>query len=386
VSRPRVTFLVQDLAGNAVVRAAPLADALAAEFEVEMVGLLLSGPDVYAPFRGRFATRALRCSPVLPAILAAAPRLARMAGGALLYACKPLPGTLLPARLAARARGVPVLLDVEDDEWAARTVNVPARGLRGVAQRLADTHRLQARALHPLARGVRAVTVSSRVLQARYGGVIVRHGPDEARWTPTLAGLRDRAALRRGLGLPAGRRLVLFAGVPRPHKGWAVLVQALLHPRAAEWDLVAAGAPQPEHARAAEALGGRFHFLGPVANEAMPGLLAACDAVPVPQLDVPFARAQLPAKALEAMAMEVPVVGTRVGDLPEILGGGARGWLVPPGDAAALAAALGEIGSHPGEAASRAAAARAWYLDEASVAAIRRRVLPLARAALEEGG
>ena len=385
VTRPRVTFLVHDLAGNAIVRAAPLAQALEGAFDVEMAGLLLSGPAVYAPYRDRFPVRAIRCAPHLPAVLAAAPRLARLAAGDLVYACKPLPSTLLPARLAAARRGVPVLLDVEDDEWAARTVDAPGRGPRGWARRLADTHRLQARLAHPLTRGAAAVTVSTRALQARHGGILVRHGPDAAAFDPARPELRDRQALRRRFGLPEGRPLALFAGIPRPHKGWAVLLEALRRPEAEEWHLVAAGeARGAEHAEARAALGARFHPLGAVRNEEMPALLAAVDAVPVPQLDVPFARAQLPAKALEAMAMGLPVIGTAVGDLPELLGGG-RGWLVPPGDAGALAAALRDVAADAGEAARRGALARAWYLREASVDAIRERLVPLVQGLLAAG-
>ena len=117
----------------------------------------------------------------------------------------------------------------------------------------------------------------------------------------------------------------------------------------------------------------------------MPALLAACDAAPVPQRDVPFARAQLPAKVLEAMAMAVPVVATSVGDLPEILGGGERGWLVPADDPAAVARAFAEIAADRGEAARRAAAGRRWFLAEASVDAIADRLAPLVAEAFARG-
>jgi len=362
--RPAVTLFVHDLAGNPIVRAAPLAAALQHDFRVELVGLLLSGPAVYAPYRGRFGVRALPCAPHLPAILAAAPRLARMATGDVLYACKPLFTTLLPAVLAARSTPRPLLLDVEDDERAGSTVDAPGRGLRGLLRRARDTHALQARLAHPLVRRASAITVSTETLRARYGGTLLRHGPDEAAFDPSRPDLAARAALRARFGLPRERRLAVFAGRPRPHKGGEVLVDALRRPGAAAWDLVAAGPATPAHAAAAEALGARFHALGTVANDEMPALLAACDAAPVPQLDLPYARAQLPAKVLEAMAMARPVVAS-AGAYEGIDAVPGRDLLVAE-SAAAQAEAISSLLAAPERAAAMAMAARARMVERYS--------------------
>jgi glycosyltransferase involved in cell wall biosynthesis len=59
------------------------------------------------------------------------------------------------------------------------------------------------------------------------------------------------------------------------------------------------------------------------------------------------------------MALGVPVVAAEVGGIPAVVADGETGWLVPPGDAAALAAALVELGRDEALCAKLGAAAAA---------------------------
>jgi glycosyltransferase involved in cell wall biosynthesis len=373
----RVSFFVHDLAANPVVRAVPLALALQPTHEVEILGLLTSGPEVYGPYRDLFPYKTLRCSLNLPSVLAAIPRLAAMATGDVVYACKPLVTSLGPALLARRrARQRRLLLDVEDDEWLPMGSTWSQFLWRDIIKGWRNaTAWKYTRLVHPLTLCADGVSVSSRRLQRRYGGTLIRHGPDEAVFNPERPELRDTALCRREFGLPSQRHLALFAGVPQPHKGLAVLVQALLRAESSEWDLVLAGSTEhPDFQSAAQLLGPRCHLLGPIPHPRLPWLLGAVDVVPVPQRRGPFAESQIPAKVLEALAMAKPVVASCVGDLPEILGNGARGWLVEPDDVHGLAVALAEVAREPTVAARRGAEARRWFLEEASAACIRRRL------------
>jgi len=58
---------------------------------------------------------------------------------------------------------------------------------------------------------------------------------------------------------------------------------------------------------------------------------------------------------LEALRSGVPVIGSRVGGIPDIVIDGETGWLVPPGDPRALAAAIDEALDDPREARRRVA-------------------------------
>lgn len=375
-----VTFVLADLAGNPLARTVPLAAALRRDYAVQAVGLLAPGAAVYAPYRDELPIVAVPGSPRDPRAVA---RLARRIEGDVVVACKPVPATLVAALAGGRLRGRAVILDVDDDEWSEVSVE-PGGGLRRRISRLADVHALLARAAHPLTWGVDAATVASRALQRRYGGTLIRHGPDESLFSPERFTAADRREARARFGLPRDGPIAVFAGVPRIHKGWEVLVEALGRPEAAAWSLVGVGERGANwFSMARDRLGARFHHLPLVSRSDMPLLLSAVDAAPIPQLAVAFAESQLPAKLLEAMAMELPVVATPVGDLAEILGDGERGCLVPAGDAPALAEALGRIAAAPGAARAKAAAARTWFLAEASTSANRERFGAVVREALD---
>jgi glycosyltransferase involved in cell wall biosynthesis len=155
------------------------------------------------------------------------------------------------------------------------------------------------------------------------------------------------ARTRHELGLPLARTIVALTGQVAEVKGIWDFVEAarLLASRGSETLFVVLG-DDLKHAgqmrRAMEArvdafgLRDRFKFLGFLPGA--PRLVSAFDIVAVPSLVEPLGNA-----TLEAMAAGRPVVGSRVGGIPEMIVDGETGVLVPPASPLALADAIAAL-------------------------------------------
>ncbi len=172
-----------------------------------------------------------------------------------------------------------------------------------------------------------------------------------------LAAFPESGHARKALGLEPGMAVAGCVARLVPVKGQQILLEAaaLLAERQPSLRILLAGdgedrAPLEERARR-EDLRGRVIFTGHL-DDPRPAL-AAMDIFVLPSLNEGQGRA-----AVEAMAAGLPVIASEVGGLPEVLDGGGAGLLVPPGDPAALAAALDELLSSPARRAALAEAGR----------------------------
>jgi glycosyltransferase involved in cell wall biosynthesis len=94
-------------------------------------------------------------------------------------------------------------------------------------------------------------------------------------------------------------------------------------------------------------------------------IMAACDVFVMPSLGEGVSNV-----LLEAMALGKPVVATRVGGTPELVRDGETGWLVPPRDPEALAAAVLGVLRDPALGARVGACGRALVARRFSVASV----------------
>ena len=150
-----------------------------------------------------------------------------------------------------------------------------------------------------------------------------------------------------------------------PKKGFPVLLEACreLAARGVDFHLILAG-DGPQRRKLVElaqeyGLSGRVHFPGFVPHGQVPRLFLRADLFVMPSVVAPSGdRDGIPTVIMEALAHEVPVVSTWVSGIPEIVLPGKTGWLAPPGDAGALAAAIMEALDDPEEARRRGQAGK----------------------------
>ena len=226
-----------------------------------------------------------------------------------------------------------------------------------------------------LARGARARTLLRRVAQnasalfavsgwlARLaddgiGKTVVKTAPmpaSTALFAPPAPGEREE-------------RRMLFVGRLNAQKGLDDLLQAMaLARRPWTLDVVGDGPDRDAlHGRAA-ALGvaARVEWLGHLPQHALAPLYARSAAVIMPSTDE-----GLGLVGVEAALCETPTIAYASGGLTDVVKDGVTGWLVPPGDVAALAHAIDAIVDRPSKARAYGAAARVRALATFSPEAV----------------
>jgi glycosyltransferase involved in cell wall biosynthesis len=172
-------------------------------------------------------------------------------------------------------------------------------------------------------------------------------GADESSITVVMNG----ADLRRFSPAPArnspgefGSRMIFACRQLFPRKGIRFLIEAIakLKAKYSDINLIIAGdgfeRPVLEELAKTLGIGDKTKFLGWIANKELPRYFRGCAVSVIPSLEEGFG---IP--AAEAMGCEIPVVASDAGGLPEVVENGVTGYVVPKGDAAALANAIDRL-------------------------------------------
>jgi glycosyltransferase involved in cell wall biosynthesis len=165
---------------------------------------------------------------------------------------------------------------------------------------------------------------------------------------PTEYCRKDASELRRELGLD--RFTVGYTGRFVEEKGIRVLLEALA---GAEFDfqlLMLGRGPLEDEIRAFAAgcgWGNCLKIISGVGHSDIARYQNCMDVMVVPSLTRPFWKEQFGHVIIEAMACEVPVIGSDSAEVPFVIG--EAGLVTPEGDAAALRAALSRLAASPEE-------------------------------------
>lgn len=193
--------------------------------------------------------------------------------------------------------------------------------------------------------------------------VVAARGIEPGLFAPASVGAEQRAAIRHEFGVGDGEPMLIMVSRITGWKGHAVLVDALARLADRPWRLVLVGSGNERTIADLKAridghgLATRIVLAG--SRRDVPALLAAADiAFSASTEPEAFGRA-----AIEAEAMETPVIATDHGGSRETVLPGRTGWLVTPGDAEAMARAIGEALATPSRLKEMGRAGRAFVLE-----------------------
>lgn len=335
----RIGVLCADLARNPLYTPWMFGGALAFRHEVKLVGPRPT--EVWAPAKGEVDTQYVLPgrSPFVKDVRAAALELTQEAD--LLYAFKAWASSFGLGLWLRRRLEVPLAVHLCD--WDGGYFSeTPTLRRAWYAMRTARNldNELYFRAFEHLTSRADLLTVSTRSLQRRFGGSVVRQGVDADRFSPARFPRREA---RERLGIDPDTPVTVFVGTPAVHKGLAELILTFRELGADGGALLIVGTPPDEESRRilSEARSARVECRPSVSFSEVPWYLAAADVFCVPQRATAYAEHQLPAKILYAMALGACVLTTDVGDAREILGGEpAAGLVVPASDSGALKEAI----------------------------------------------
>jgi len=349
----KVSVLCFDLSNNSFARAALLARGLSRFYDVEIVGPSRRG-GVWAPMENVDIPVKKFTWKRYPAFSCVSQNILEAIDGDVILASKLMPTSFGIGLKKKYSSGKPLIVDIDDWELGFFYHS----GIMGRVGRFLNFSNPNGLPyvwrIERLVEKADAVSVSNRFLQNKFGGTLLPHCRDTSDLDPQKF---NPNMIKEKIGL-AGKKILMFLGTPRPHKGIHDLLTALKLIDDPDLRLAVIGVENEEEFTQGidDLLRSRVVVFPKIPFDKLPEYLSAADILAVPQRKTSDSIGQMPAKIYDAMAMAKPIVATCVSDIPEVLGD--SGYLVDPGEPSQLASAIQYILSHPDEAHGKALAAR----------------------------
>ena len=349
----KVSVLCFDLSSNSFGRAWLLAKSASKFVDVEIVGPSRTG-GIWAPMVQMDIPVKVFSWKRYPAFYQVTHNILEAIDGDVILASKLMPTSFGIGLQKKKSSGKPLIVDIDDWELGFFYHS----GLFGRIGRFLNfsnpnglpyVYRME-----QLFDQADAVSVSNRFLKNKFGGTLLPHCRDTSILDPLQF---SSSEIKKKIGL-AGKKILMFLGTPRPHKGIDDLLIALKQIDNPDLCLAIVGAENQQELLKGvdDSIRNRVAILSKISFDKLPEYLSAADIIAIPQRLTSDSVGQMPAKLYDAMSMAKPIIATRISDIPEVLDD--CGYLVNPGKPIELAEAIQYILHHPDEASKKGRAAR----------------------------
>lgn len=312
----RVAVCGWELSHNAAGRVYTLAQLYETFVEVEIIGSIFPqfGSELWEPIRN--TTIPVHCFQVTQEalFLEQALKLVTEHPYDVIHLSKPRIPNIFFGILYKLIWGSTVFVDIDDEELAFVNASNPIsiEEYIKIKGSLPELSKLSGHDWTQIAVGLvyefDGITVSNPALQQRYGGEIIRHARDEKRYNPSPE-LKQKS--REKFGIPLDKKVVLFFGTPRKHKGLLETADALAQLNRDDVLYVIVGDfPKPELKQQLLAKKGvNYHFIGNQPYDSIPEVVAMGDiCILLQDLNSLVSQFQVPAKLSDALGMGLIII------------------------------------------------------------------------------
>lgn len=316
IERKRVVVCGWDLAHNAAGRAHTLASIYQGFYDVKIVGTILpqNGSEIWYPIRNGALEIQVSVLNDNNEDYAKIHQIVLDNPCDILHLSKPRITNILFGILYKEIWGAKVIIDIDDEElsfvgakrhlaledyYKKYSKNPPLTGFSG-----RDWTRIAVSFIHHFD----GVSVANEALQARYGGTVIRH----ARQRPASDQIaQKRIHSRSRLGIDQTKKVILFFGTVRPHKGLLEIASAIAELKRNDLLFMVAGDfPDADFLSVLKSIEHcAFHFMGMQRVSDIELVVSCADICVLYQNgDSDITHFQTPAKLSDALAQGIPVL------------------------------------------------------------------------------